>query len=162
MQSSSNTQTQAPGGAVPPLRGDLQRLIVPILKRAPRYFRLGLALLRDPALSARYKMPIYGYLAYCVSPLRLAANLIPVVGQIDNTLLYLLGLRLALSQCPPEVAARHLARVNFTQNQVDEDLRAVLYVAGRVVRNTGRGLRFAGWVASGFTRRLALRILAEG
>jgi uncharacterized membrane protein YkvA (DUF1232 family) len=169
MDSSQDVQTQALSRALPPMREDLQRLILPILKRAPGYLRLGLALLRDPALPARYKLPIYGCLVYSASPLRLAANLIPIVGQIDNTLLFLVGLRLALSHCPPEVAERHLARVHFTQNQVDEDLRAVLSVAGRAVRHTGRavrhtgrGLRFVGRVAAGFTRRQALRVLADG
>jgi|SRR5579884_1538808 len=156
---------------VRPSRGDLtpqdlKAILWPIVKRLPAYVRLAWALVREPAIPRRYKTLLYTTAVYTFSPLHLVASPIPVVGQADSVVLLLMGLRQALAHCPPQVKARHLARLKISPGQMDKDLRATMgvawYALGEIGRPVTRNVRFAGRVAGGFSRRLVYRIRDEG
>lgn len=69
---------------------------------------------------------------------------IPVVGQLDDLAVVLLGLRLLLRTMPPATAERHLTMVGLTLAQLDADLTTL----GQVTVALGRaGLRLTGQVA---------------
>lgn len=137
----------------------------PIARRVPRYLRLGWAILREPAIPMRYKTVLYGAIAYQFSPAQIALAAIPVVGQIDALLLFLVGLRLAMSHCPPAVRASHLERVGLRDGQLGEDLRTVGALARRTARRAGTGLavefKFAARVGGGVARRMARRVVGR-
>ncbi len=149
---------------------DLKALFVPIMKRLPRYLRLGWALLRDPEIERRHKLFLYSAIVYAVTPVNLMTSAVPVVGQIDTFVLLLLGLRHTLIHCPPEVAARHLARLKLAPKQLSRDMYVLLYIGWSAVGNIGRkvrrpvgsNLRFAGRVATGFSRRMVGRLIGTG
>jgi uncharacterized membrane protein YkvA (DUF1232 family) len=145
-----------------PLEEDLKRLAWPILKRLPAYAKLAWALGKEPTIPRRHKTLLYSAVLFTVTPVQFLTAPIPVLGQIDGVVLFLLGIRQALGHCPPEVAARHLTRLRLSRNQLERDLRVSLYIAwravGKVGNPVGRNLRFAGRVAGGFGRRLARRL----
>lgn len=145
-----------------PLTHDLQALIWPIVKRLPSYIRLGWALAREPGIPGTQKALLLSSALYPVSPAQVVTGVIPIVGQVDGLLIFLLGLRQALASCPPEAAARYLARNRLSQGQLDRDVGAILFVAGKAANRAGvylaRNVRFLGRVAAGFGRRVARRI----
>ena len=145
---------------------DLKAILWPIAKRLPAYVRLAWALVREPAIPRRHKTLLYSTAVYTFTPLHWIASPIPVVGQADSVVLLLLGLRQALTHCPPQIRARHLARLKIAPGQMDKDLRATMAVAwyalGEIGRPVTRNVRFAGRVAGGFSRRLAYRIREQG
>ncbi len=115
-----------------PGSGDLCALVEPVLKRLPAYVRLGWALAKEPAIPWRHKTLLCLFPLYCVSPVNLLAQSIPVLGLVDEAVWFLVGTRQALAHCPPPVAARHLARLHLAPRQLQEDVNAVLAVVGRV------------------------------
>jgi len=133
----------------------------PIVKRLPAYLRCGWALIREPAIPLKHKALLYSVVLYSVTPANLIVGAIPVVGQVDNTLLFLLGLRQAFANCPPEIAARHLKRAGLDAGQLDQDLATIMTLARRALRRGRREIRFAGRVAGGMSRRIARRLIAR-
>ena len=125
-------------------------------RRLPRYGRLAANMLRDDRVppEARGALVVGG--AYVISPIDLIPGFIPVLGQLDDLLVALLGLRFALAQSPSEVREEHLERAGLRDEDFAEDLRMVrdttiyLLKAGarrtvhgveRLARSAGRGLR---------------------
>lgn len=53
-------------------------------------------LLGDPAISRRRKALLIGLLAYLASPIDLVPDFFPVIGQLDDLLIVVVGLRLLL------------------------------------------------------------------
>src|SRR4051794_16239304 len=98
----------------------LKAQLWPIMKRFPAYLRCGWALIREPAIPLRHKSLLYGLVLYSVTPAHVIVGVIPVLGQVDNPLIFLLGLRQALSHCPPAVRRRHLERAGLAPEQVDQ------------------------------------------
>jgi uncharacterized membrane protein YkvA (DUF1232 family) len=141
---------------------ELRNLLWPIVKRLPAYIRLGWALGKEPAVSRRHKALLLSAALYSLTPAQLVTGVIPVIGQIDSVVLFLLGLRHALRNCPAEVADVHLDRLGLERNQLESDLQALLDIAVSALHSTsgyvGENLRFAGRVASGLGRRTLKRI----
>ena len=133
-----------PEGAERPARpgssGALCALVGPVLKRLPAYLRLGWALAKEPAIPWRHKTLLCLFPLYCVSPVNLLAQSVPVLGLVDEAAWFLLGTRQALAHCPHPAAARHLSRLNLAPRQLEEDLETVLEVIRRVV---GKVLRLS-------------------
>lgn len=138
------------------------QVLLPILKRLPRYVRLGWALGHAPSIPKRHKVLLVSAALYPVSPASLAMAVIPVIGQADVIVLFLLGIRQALKHCPPEKASQILARVGLEEGQLEADLSAVGMLVRRAARNAGQDLggrlRFGARVAGGFARRAAQRM----
>jgi uncharacterized membrane protein YkvA (DUF1232 family) len=125
-------------------------------KRLPRYGRLAASMLRDDQVppAARGALVVGG--AYVISPIDLIPGFIPILGQLDDLLVALLGLRFALAQSPEDVRDAHLQRAGLREEDFAEDLRTVgdtsLYLVkagarrtlggvSRIARSAGRRLR---------------------
>jgi uncharacterized membrane protein YkvA (DUF1232 family) len=124
--------------------------------RLPRYLRLGRALMGDPAVSPGRKALLGLSVAYALSPIDLVPGVIPVLGQLDDLTVLLLGLRRALDGCAPEAARAHLERAGLSESALEKDLANALAAAGWIV---GRGARL-GAAALTLPFRLARWALA--
>jgi uncharacterized membrane protein YkvA (DUF1232 family) len=126
------------------------------VRRLPRYGRLASNMLRDDRVPVEARTALVAGAAYVISPVDLIPGFIPVLGQLDDLLVALLGIRFALAQAPVEVRAEHLERAGLREEDFAEDLRTVrdtsvyLLKAGsrrlaggvsRVARRTGRVVR---------------------
>jgi uncharacterized membrane protein YkvA (DUF1232 family) len=125
-------------------------------RRLPRYGRLAANMLRDDRVPLEARSALVAGGAYVISPIDLIPGFIPILGQLDDLLVALLGLRFALAQSAPEVREEHLERARLRDEDFAEDLRTVrdtsIYMlkAGarrtahgveRLARSAGRGLR---------------------
>ena len=128
------------------------------VRRLPRYGRLATNMLRDDRVPVEARTALVAGAAYVISPIDLIPGFIPVLGQLDDLLVALLGIRFALAQAPPEVRAEHLERAGLHDEDFAEDLRTVrdtsIYLVksgtrrvasgvSRLARRTGRVVRRA-------------------
>lgn len=128
-----------------------------LIHRLPRYGRLAWALARDPRLSRARRAAVLAGAAYVFSPIDLVPGFIPVVGQLDDMLIALGAIRLALNGLKPEARAERLAAARLTQQDLDTDLRTTTAVAAWLGRS---GVRLgARAVSSGFD--IARRVLSR-
>lgn len=128
-----------------------------LIRRLPSYARLAWALARDPRLSRARRAAVLAGAAYVISPIDLVPGIIPVVGQLDDMLVALGVIRLALNGLKPEFRAQALAAANLTQADLDVDLRTTVAIVGWVARTGVRvGVR-VGRGAVDFARRLISR-----
>lgn len=133
-----------------------------LVKRLPRYGRLAWALARDPRLSRMRRAAVLAAAAYVVSPIDVVPGIIPVAGQLDDLLIALAAIRVALDGLQPEVRAQRLAAVGLAQDDVSRDFRTAVDLGkwmGRSGVRIGRRLaesaiQVGGQVGSGLRRRL--------
>ena len=57
----------------------------------------------DPRMPLRWRIALWGLLAYLASPIDLIPDFIPVLGQLDDLLIAGLVLRGAMRAAPPEL-----------------------------------------------------------
>jgi len=74
-----------------------------VLKQA----RLAFRLLRDERVPTAVKLVIPATLLYLISPIDLVPDLIPVVGQVDDVMILLLGVVAFIKLCPTWLVAEH-------------------------------------------------------
>lgn len=80
----------------------------PILLRALLAdVRLAFRLLREPSVPPLVKALPVAALLYVISPLDVLPDVIPVIGQLDDLGIILVGLKMFLRLCPPAAAAFH-------------------------------------------------------
>jgi len=96
--------------------------LVGVVARTPRYVRLGWRLMNDPTVSGRGKAALGGGLAYALSPIDPIPGFIPVLGQLDDLAVLILGVRTALRSAPTEVAESHLREVGLSWEIIDRDV----------------------------------------
>src|SRR5436305_2848730 len=99
-----------PGAGKEPKTPGVKAELLPIVKRFPAYLRCGWALIREPAIPLKHKTLLYSVVLYTITPAHMVVGVVPVLGQVDSTLMFLLGLRQALAHCPPEIRRKHLKR----------------------------------------------------
>jgi uncharacterized membrane protein YkvA (DUF1232 family) len=68
---------------------------------------LALRLLREPAVPAYLKAVPFAALAYVLSPLDVLPDFLPIIGQLDDLGVLILGLKLFLRLCPADAVAFH-------------------------------------------------------
>ena len=119
----------------PGLRATLKGL----LRRSPRYVRLTRRLVSDGRISAIDKAPLVGAIGYGLSPIDLVPGIVPVLGQLDDMIVLLAGLRMTLDRIPPEIANEHLLSLGLIKADVDDDLANCRRAAGRIVSGGARG-----------------------
>ena len=137
-----------------------------LVRRLPKYGRLAWALARDPRLSRVRRAAVLAAAAYVVSPIDLVPGVIPVAGQLDDLLIALAAIRLALDGLKPEVRAERLAAAGLSQDDVATDFRTAVDI-GRWMGRTGLRLgrdaaRSALEVSAQVGRGLRRRLLGEG
>lgn len=134
-----------------------------LLRRLPRYGRLAWALARDPRLSRMRRAAVMAAAAYVVSPIDLVPGVIPVAGQLDDLLIALAAIRLALDGLKPDVRAQRLAAAGLAEDDIGADFRTAVAIVkwmGRSGVRIGRRLAesavaVGGEVGNRLRRRLA-------
>jgi len=102
---------------------------IELVKQLPAYARLAWDLLRDPRVPAEQKLVLAAVGAYVLMPLDIIPDFIPVLGQVDDVAVVLLGLRWFIRAAPEEVVSEHLARIGRN----DDDMRRDLEQAQRLL-----------------------------
>jgi uncharacterized membrane protein YkvA (DUF1232 family) len=137
-----------PAAATPDWR--VTEALLVIARRWPGYVRLAWDLLRDRRVPASARRWLAAAGAYSLSPVDPVPGIIPVLGQLDDYAVLLLGIRRALRACAPAARAEHLERRGFTESEIDRDLKEMRRIAGHVTRRTAwgvwAGLRFVAGV----------------
>jgi uncharacterized membrane protein YkvA (DUF1232 family) len=131
------------------------------VRRLPRYGRLATNMLRDDRVPLEARTALVAGAAYVISPIDLIPGFIPVLGQLDDLLVALIGIRFALAQAPPEVRAEHLERAGLHDEDFAEDLRTVrdtsIYLVKSGSRRVANGVGRIARRTSGVVRRASGR-----
>ena len=96
--------------------------VVDIVRRLPTYIRLVWALLRDGRVPAQQKLILAGIGAYLFFPIDLIPDFVPVLGQLDDIAVVLLGLDLFIRSAPPDIVEEHLAKISQDKDQLRRDI----------------------------------------
>ncbi len=83
-----------------------------LLVHLPRFYKLFSGLIKDPRVSAGPKLVVAGILAYVIVPTDLLPDFLIGIGQIDDLVVILAGLKLFLRLCPAEVVQEHLQAIS--------------------------------------------------
>src|SRR3982074_1924009 len=78
--------------------------VVDLIRRLPTYIRLVWALLRDGRVPGQQKLILAGIGAYLVLPIDLIPDFVPILGQLDDLAVVLLGLDLFIRSAPPALS----------------------------------------------------------
>ena len=87
------------------------RQLLQFLYHLPRFLRVFSRLVSDPRVALRSKLVPLGVLGYLILPVDLLPDVFLVLGQIDDLVVILLGLKLFVRLCPPEVVQEHVKAV---------------------------------------------------
>ena len=71
--------------------------------------RLAIRLLREPAVPLVRKAVLGLVAFYFISPLDIIPDVLPIIGEMDDLAVGLLGLQFFVQLCPPEAVAYHRA-----------------------------------------------------
>jgi len=81
------------------------------LKDFFRQFQLAWRLLLDSRIPVALKVIPFGTVAYLISPVDLIPDAMLGFGQVDDLMLLLLGLKMFIDLCPPDIVAEHEAAI---------------------------------------------------
>jgi uncharacterized membrane protein YkvA (DUF1232 family) len=118
--------------------------VVDLIRRLPTYIRLIWALLRDRRVPAGQKLILAGIGAYLFFPIDLIPDFVPVLGQLDDLAVVLLGLDLFIRSAPPDIVEEHLATISQDKDQLRRDVATAERLLGDrlgEVRDTVEKLR---------------------
>jgi len=136
-----------------------------LLRRLPSYARLAWHLARDERLSRSRQVALLAGAAYLVSPVDLVPGFIPVAGQLDDALVVLLAIRLALAGLPVADRDAALAEAGLHPAALDDDVRTIGATYGWIGRQgariTWRTARTVGRGSSRLGRSLIARVRRE-
>jgi uncharacterized membrane protein YkvA (DUF1232 family) len=82
-----------------------------LLVHLPSFLKLFSRLVKDPRVNLAPKLVVLGVLAYLVLPTDLVPDFIPGLGQADDVIVLLAGLKLFLRLCPPAVVQEHVKSI---------------------------------------------------
>ena len=95
------------------------------VRKLPTYARLVWDLARDPRVPLSQKAVLGGIAVYLASPIDLIPDFIPVIGQMDDLAVLILGLDWFIRNAPPDVVAEHMARITKHDDTLARDLGSV-------------------------------------
>ena len=96
--------------------------VVELIRRLPTYIRLVWALLRDSRVPAGQKLILAGIVGYLILPIDLIPDFVPILGQLDDIAVVLLGLDLFIRSAPPDIVEEHLAKISQDKDQLRRDI----------------------------------------
>src|SRR5258708_4962194 len=114
--------------------------ILAIARRWPGYVRLAWALVRDQRIPASARRWVVGGGLYNLSPIDPVPGIIPILGQLDDYAILLLGIRKTLRTAPEDVRQEHLTRTGITASEIDTDLREMRRIAQHVTKRAAWGV----------------------
>src|SRR5437660_11301712 len=91
--------------------------VLELIRRLPTYIRLVWALLRDSRIPAGQKLILAGIVGYLILPIDLIPDFVPILGQLDDIAVVLLGLDLFIRSAPQAVLDEHLRRIAQAKHQ---------------------------------------------
>ena len=100
------------------------------IRKLPAYARLVWGLARDSRVPPAQKLILVGIIGYLLMPLDLIPDFIPVLGQLDDVAVVLLGLDLFIKSVPADVVDAHLARIAKGRDDLSKDLDQIQGVLG--------------------------------
>ena len=103
---------------------------VELIRRLPTYIRLAWALLRDPRVPGGQKLILAGIVGYLILPIDLIPDFVPVLGQLDDIAVVLLGLDLFIRSAPQEIVDEHLSRIAQDKDQLSRDIASAERLLG--------------------------------
>ena len=106
-------------------------------RKMPTYARLVWGLARDPRVPVQQKAVLAGIAAYLAFPIDLIPDFIPVLGELDDLAVLVLGLDWFIRNAPRDVVDEHMARIARHDDTLTQDLDA----AGTVLEDRARELR---------------------
>jgi uncharacterized membrane protein YkvA (DUF1232 family) len=133
-----------------------------LVRRLPNYGRLAWALARDPRVARSRRLAVLGAAAYVISPVDLVPGFIPLAGQLDDLLVALGAIRLALDGLKPEWRGERLAAAGLTQTQLDADIHATTAAVGWMARSAARVVGDVTWGVLGAGADLGDRVYRAG
>jgi uncharacterized membrane protein YkvA (DUF1232 family) len=87
-----------------------------------RQVRLAWRLVLDPRVSLWVKAVLPASLIYVISPIDFIPDVIPGLGQLDDLAVIVIGIKLFIDLCPPELVRQHLQNLlGETSWQVEPD-----------------------------------------
>ena len=104
--------------------------VVDLVRRLPMYIRLVWALLRDRRVPVAQKLILAGIVGYLVLPIDLIPDFVPVLGQLDDIAVVLLGLDLFIRSAPQDVVDEHLGRIAQDKDQLGRDIATAERILG--------------------------------
>ena len=103
-----------------------------------RHFKLVWRLLTDNRISTWLKAIIPGLaIAYLLLPWDLVPDVIPVLGQLDDLAVLLLGMQLFIELCPKGIVQEHLQGIRTVSESAASDDEEVIDAAYRVIDEEG-------------------------
>jgi uncharacterized membrane protein YkvA (DUF1232 family) len=106
-------------------------------RKLPTYARLIWDLARDPRVPTQQKVVLGGIAAYLAFPLDIIPDFIPVIGQLDDLAVLILGLDWFIRNAPPDVVEEHMAKIAKHEDTLSKDLGA----AGTLLEGRAKELR---------------------
>ena len=100
------------------------------VRKLPTYARLVWGLARDPRVPAPQKLILVVIIGYLLMPIDLIPDFIPVLGQLDDVAVVLLGLDLFIKSAPDDVVDAHLARIAKGRDDLSKDMDQIQGVLG--------------------------------
>jgi len=104
--------------------------VVDLVRRLPMYIRLIWALLRDRRVPVAQKLILAGIVGYLVLPIDLIPDFVPVLGQLDDIAVVLLGLDLFIRSAPQDVVDEHVGRIAQDKDQLGRDIATAERILG--------------------------------
>jgi uncharacterized membrane protein YkvA (DUF1232 family) len=95
------------------------------VRKLPTYARLVWGLARDPRVPMGQKAVLGGIAAYLAFPIDIVPDFIPVVGQMDDLAVLILGLDWFIRNAPPDVVEEHMAKIAAHDDTLARDLGSV-------------------------------------
>jgi uncharacterized membrane protein YkvA (DUF1232 family) len=96
-----------------PLRLKRYRHILALLPQLPKVGRLCWRLWRDRRVPPALKAMLVAIIIYVLSPIDLVPGfLVPILGQLDDATILILGAYLFIRWSPPEAVAEHMASID--------------------------------------------------
>lgn len=69
------------------------------------------ALYRDPRAPKSFKVLVWAVFLYLLMPIDIIPDFIPVLGQLDDLLIVVVGYKLLVKLCPPGLVDEHRRRI---------------------------------------------------
>jgi len=96
-----------------------------LVRKMPIYARLIWDLARDPRVPFGQKAVLGGIAAYLAFPIDIIPDFIPVIGQMDDIAVLILGLDWFIRNAPADVVEEHMARIAKHDDTLAHDLGSV-------------------------------------
>lgn len=94
------------------------------VRKVPTYARLVWGLARDPRVPMQQKLVLGAVAAYLAFPIDIIPDFVPVIGELDDVAVLILGLDWFIRNAPADVVDEHMARIARHEDTLSKDLDA--------------------------------------